>query len=470
MKNGTTLRQRMRRQTETRDLFEKAKSYAYDYLETLYHRPVFPTDEAIEGLKVFDEPFPDTPADSDQTLRMLHEHGSPATVAQAGGRYYGFVCGGVAPAAAAARWLSDVWDQNAGMYILSPIASRLETVCETWLIDILGLPGETAAGFVGGTMTATMCGLAAGRNTVLKQQGWDVISKGLFGAPPIRIVLGEQAHATVFKALAILGIGENRIERVPVDDQGRMIAKAVPELDDRTILILQAGNVNSGAFDPLEELCGRANEAAAWVHIDGAFGLWAAGSGSKKHLVHGMEKADSWAADAHKTLNAPYDCGIVLCRDREALVTAMHLSGSYIQYSEQRDGFLYTPDMSRRARGIDLWVTLRSLGRSGIEELVDGLCERAVQFADRLRSHGFRILNDVVFNQVLVACDTPEETRAVLEAVQRSGECWCGGAEWSGEPVIRVSVCSWVTTAENVEQSVRAFVRARDANGRKIHR
>jgi glutamate/tyrosine decarboxylase-like PLP-dependent enzyme len=313
-------------------------------------------------------------------------------------------------------------------------------------------------------MAAMMCGLAAGRNEILKRQNWDVSSKGLFNAPKIRIVLGEQAHASVFKALSILGIGKEQIERVPVDSQGRMDTGRMPELDDRTILIKQAGNVNSGAFDPFDEICDRASGVGAWVHIDGAFGLWAAGSRSKKYLTHGIEKADSWAVDAHKTLNAPYDCGIVLCRNREALVTAMHLSGSYIQYSEKRDGFLYTPDMSRRARGVELWATLRSLGRSGVEQLVDGLCDRAVQFADGLRNEGFRILNDVVFNQVLVACETPEQTKTTLENIQKSGECWCGGAVWFGEPVIRISVCSWATTAADVERSVAAFVKAREVN------
>jgi glutamate/tyrosine decarboxylase-like PLP-dependent enzyme len=225
---------------------------------------------------------------------------------------------------------------------------------------------------------------------------------------------------------------------------------------------MQAGNVNTGAFDPFDGLCDLANRVGSWVHIDGAFGLWAAGSKKKKYLTQGIEKADSWAVDAHKTLNAPYDCGIVLCKDREALVTAMNLSGSYLSYSEKRDGFLYTPDMSRRARGVELWATLRSLGRSGIEEIVDGLCDRAIQFANQLRAKGFRILNDVVLNQVLVACDHPEQTKKTLENIQRSGECWCGGAVWFGEPVIRISVCSWATTSEDVEKSVVTFVNARE--------
>jgi len=456
------IREKIRSGTANRELFEQAKSYAYAYMDNLYDRVVFPTEDAINRLEVFDESFPEKPCDSEETLSLLHEYGSPATVAQTGGRYFGFVCGGAIPTAVAVKWLSDVWDQNPGMYVLSPIVSRLETVCEQWLIDLFGLPSETAAGFVVGTMAAIMCGIAAGRNEILKRQNWDVSSKGLFGAPKIRVVLGEQAHATVFKALAILGLGNEQIERVPVDTQGRMVVERIPKLDDRTILIMQAGNVNSGAFDPFDEICDRANRVGAWVHIDGAFGLWAAGSKRKKYLTKGIQKANSWAVDAHKTLNAPYDCGIVLCKNREALVTAMHLSGSYIQYSEKRDGFLYTPDMSRRARGVELWATLRSLGRSGIEELVDGLCDRAVQFANRLQAEGFHILNDVVFNQVLVACDTPEQTKATLENIQKSGECWCGGAIWFGEPVIRISVCSWATTAADIDRSAAAFVKARE--------
>jgi glutamate/tyrosine decarboxylase-like PLP-dependent enzyme len=462
MTGKENLREKMRSQTAAKDLFEQARSYAYDYLDELYDREVFPTEEAVKRLDVFDEPLPEKPCNSEETLRLLHEYGSPATVAQAGGRYFGFVCGSAVPTALAAKWLSDIWDQNPGLYMLSPIVSRLETVCEKWLIDIFGLPDETAAGCVGGTMTAIMCGVAAGRNQLLKRQNWDVISKGLYGAPKLRIVLGDQAHATVFKTLAILGIGSEQIERVPVDAQGRMLADRLPELDERTIVIMQAGNVNSGAFDPFDEICDRANNVGAWVHIDGAFGLWAAGSGGRKYLTKGIEKADSWAVDAHKTLNAPYDCGIILCKSREALVTAMHLSGSYIQYSKKRDGFLYTPDMSRRARAVELWATLKSLGRSGVEELVDGLCDRAQQFAALLQNEGFRILNDVVFNQVLVACDTPGQTKATLENIQKSGECWCGGAVWFGEPVIRISVCSWATTAADIERSVAAFVKARE--------
>jgi glutamate/tyrosine decarboxylase-like PLP-dependent enzyme len=395
-------------------------------------------------------------------LRMLHEYGSPATVATTGSRYFGMVVGGVFPPVMAVKWLADVWDQLSALYVTSSVTAKLEAVCEKWLLDILGLPSQCVAGFVSGTSMATMCGLAAGRYELLKRQGWDVNSSGLFGAPPIRVVVGTDAHSTVFKALALLGLGKDRVEWAPVDDQGRIRADQVPELDNHTLLILQAGNVNSGSFDPLDELCERAQAAGAWVHIDGAFGLWAAASAKKRHLTHGMEKADSWSVDGHKTLNTPYDSGIVICKHREALVASMQATGSYIIYGENRDGMLYTPEMSRRSRAIELWATLKSIGKNGVEELVDCLCDRAQQFAQQMDAQGFHILNDVVFNQVLVACDTPEQTAATLKKLQLSGECWCGGAKWQNTPVIRVSVCSWATTAEDIDRTVRAFVKARE--------
>jgi glutamate/tyrosine decarboxylase-like PLP-dependent enzyme len=451
----------MRLQHQGRELFEQAKAYAYAYMDTSFQRNVFPGDEAIRNLAAFDEPFPATPGDPVETLRLLHEYGSPATVAQTGGRYFGFVNGGSLPASLAAKWLADVWDQNAALYVISPIASRLESICEKWLVELLGLPEGAAAGFVSGTSAATLCGLAAGRNELLKRQGWDANSDGLFGAPEVRVVLGEQAHATVFKALALLGLGLSRVETVPVDDQGRMRMDRLPPLDGRCLVIAQAGNVNSGAFDPIDEICDRARNANAWVHIDGAFGLWAAGSRSKQHLTRGIQKADSWSVDAHKTLNAPYDCGIILCRNREILVSAMQTAGSYILFSDKRDGMHFTPEMSRRARGVELWAALRTLGREGVEELVDRLCRHAGRFAGLLRARGFRILNDVAFNQVLAAGDTPEQTKATLDNLQRSGVCWCGGAVWNGEPVIRISVCSWATTDADVDRSVDAFMEAR---------
>jgi glutamate/tyrosine decarboxylase-like PLP-dependent enzyme len=456
------LQEAMYSQIQGRGLFEQAKSYAYAYMESVYDRNVFPTDEAIKMLSAFDESLPTAPSNPVEILRMLHEHGSPATVAQTGGRYFGFVNGSSVPTALAARWLSDVWDQNAALYVISPIISQLEATCEKWLVELLELPAGTAAGFVSGTSTATLCGLAAGRHELLKRQGWEVNSDGLFGAPNLRVILGAQAHATVFKALAVLGLGRARVEIVSTDNQGRMIVDKMPELDSHCLVIAQAGNVNTGAFDPFDDICNRARRVDAWVHIDGAFGLWAAGSRTKKLLTHGIEQADSWSVDAHKTLNAPYDCGIILCKHREALVTAMQATASYIHYSDKRDGMLYTPEMSRRARVVELWATLKFLGKDGVDELVGRLCDHAKRFAKNLHAKGFRILNDVVFNQVLVACDTPELTKTTLENIQKSGECWCGGAVWNGEPVIRISVCSWATTTADVERSVAAFVKARD--------
>lgn len=453
----------MAAQVAGKALFEQAKSYAYAYMNEANDRRVFPDDEAIEKLAAFDGPLPPHPQPAEEVLKRLGEYGSPATVAQTGGRYFGFVNGNAAPVALAARWLSDVWDQNPALYVISPTVAKLEQVCEQWLRELLGLPAGTVAGFVSGTSIATMGGLAAGRYALLKKQGWDVNEDGLFGAPPVRVVVSQQAHSTVFKALALLGLGNKRVDLVPADPAGRLDAAHMPRLDANTLVILQAGNVNTGSFDDFERICGLAQSAGAWVHIDGAFGLWAAASPRQKHLTAGIEKADSWSADGHKTLNTPYDCGIILCKHRDALVASMQATGAYIQYGENRDNMLYTPEMSRRARAVELWATLAFLGRSGVAELVDGLCERAAQFAEMLAANGFRVLNEVVFNQVLVACETPAETRATLAGIQASGECWCGGTTWGDEPAIRISVCSWATTPADVARSVQAFIKARDA-------
>jgi glutamate/tyrosine decarboxylase-like PLP-dependent enzyme len=444
-----------------RPLFVHSAQLAQDYMTGVADQPVFPSEAALAGLAAFDEPLPDEPCDPAAMLRQLHDLGAPATTVSTGGRYFGFVTGGVLPPVVAARWLADAWDQNAALYVLSPVASKLEAVCQAWLIDLLGLPAGCVAGFVGGTSTATAVGLAAARQELLRRQGWDVNAKGLFGAPPIRVVIGAEAHGTAFKALALLGLGRERVELVPADGQGRMLAGALPALDEHTLVFAQAGNVNTGSFDPFEAICDRASEAGAWVHVDGAFGLWAAASPRLRHLVKGMDRADSWSVDAHKTLNAPYDCGIILCRHPEAAAMAMQNTGAYIVYSEQRDGMLYTPEMSRRSRGIELWATLKTLGRKGSAELVEGLCERARQASGLLQQAGFRILNEVVFNQVLVACLSKEETLATLKQLQASGECWCGGTTWQGTTAIRLSVCSWATTPEDIDRTVAAFVSAR---------
>lgn len=347
MDGKTNTCDRLRRDALDFGLFDQAHGCAVDYMQGVQDQAVWPGQAALDGLSRFDEPLPGEGCDPYGILSLLHEAGSPAAVAQTGGRYFGFVNGGAVPAALAAKWLSNVWDQNAALYVISPVCSRLEEVCERWIVELLGLPEGTAAGFVSGSSAATLSGLAAGRNELLARQGYDAASRGLFQAPELRVVLGAGAHSTVYKALSILGLGSSRIETVPAGSQGAIDASAMPRLDDRTLLILQAGNVNSGAFDGFRALCTKAREAGAWVHVDGAFGLWAAASGRLRHLTDGVELADSWSVDAHKTLNAPYDCGIILCRHRQALSSALHMTGSYIQLSEQRDGMLYTPEMSR---------------------------------------------------------------------------------------------------------------------------
>ena len=464
----STIRDQMRMDMADKNLFARAAELSQSYAESINDRSVFPEPAALNGLRVFDEPLPEKGDAAGKILELLHEAGSPATVAQTGRRYFGFVNGGVVPVALAVKWLTDFWDQNAALHVISPVASKLEQVCERWLTDILGLGDGVSAGFVGGSSVAIFGGLAAARYRCLANQGWDVNAKGLAGAPPIRVIASDQAHGTVRKAIALLGLGTDNVEWLATDDQGRLIADPLPELNDATIVCLQAGNVTSGSFDPFRAVCEQASVAGAWVHIDGAFGLWASVSDATRHLTDGIELAQSWSLDGHKTLNAPYDNGILLCRDRDALVSAMQANGSYIVYGEERDGMLYTPEMSRRARAAELWATLRFLGRDGLDELVSGLHDRARQFAEELGRAGFRILNDVVFNQVVVAGNTEAETLRTLELVQQSGECWAGGAEWQGERIIRVSVCSWATTHEDVTRSVAAFATAKEQAAREL--
>jgi glutamate/tyrosine decarboxylase-like PLP-dependent enzyme len=451
------------KQHDLHALLDQAHQYANEYIDTIDQRPVYPDEKALEALNDFEQAMPQEGTDPFEALKLLHQSGSPATVAQTGGRYFGFVNGGIHPPALAAKWLADTWDQNAALRVMSPITAKLEDLCERWLVDLFKLPEGTAAGFVSGTSMSLMCGIAVGRNQILERQGWDVVAQGLFGAPEVKVVLGEQAHSAVFKALSFVGLGRDRVNLAPCDNQGRIIPEELPELDEHTLLILSAGNVNSGSFDPMQELCERGREAGAWIHVDGAFGLWAAASPNTYPLYQGAELADSWSVDAHKTLNAPYDCGVVLCKDRGALVSALQASGAYLEWSEHRDGMLYTPEMSRRARAIELWMTLKTMGKDGVAELIDQLCARAKKFAEGLERNGFRILNEVDFNQVLVACENDRVTEATLERIQRSGECWCGGSKWLGESVIRISVCSFVTTEEDVERSVCVLVKAKES-------
>lgn len=457
------IRKTMRHDLSDRSLFEMSQTAAHDYAESINLRNVYPTEEALASLSDFDESLPQQSCDAKIIVDQLHEIGSPATIAQIGGRYYGLVNGGVVPAALAAKWLTDFWDQNCPLYFSSPITSKLESITENWLRQLLGLPERTVAGFVSGSSLAIFAALAAARFRIFDNQGWDINQKGFHGAPKIRLIASRQAHATVFKAIALLGFGLDNIEWVDADDQGCIRPDKIPPLCNVSILLLQAGNVNSGGFDQFRPICENARQAGAWVHIDGAFGLWAAGSTTLSGLVDGIELANSWSMDAHKTLNAPYDNGIVLCEDKDALVKALQATGAYITYGENRDGMLYTPEMSRRSRAIELWVTMKYLGRDGIDQLVTGLHQRARQAAKQLSEAGFHILNDVCFNQVLISCDTEAKTQSVLENVQEEGVCWVGGSQWQNKSVIRLSVCSWATTEDDINQSVESFIRALDA-------
>ncbi|MGB2380721.1 MAG: pyridoxal phosphate-dependent decarboxylase family protein [Porticoccaceae bacterium] len=464
------LRQTMHAEQQLKALYDQARGYAFEYAEGVTDRRVFPTQQAVADLDNFVENMPSSGDDGGSILQLLHQYGSPASVAQTGGRYFGFVNGGAIPVTLATKWLTDFWDQNTALHLMSPITSKLEEICERWLQQLLGLPETTAAGFVSGTSSAIFCALAAARWRLYANQGWDFNARGHNGAPPMRIIAGRQTHGAVIKALALLGFGLDNIEWVEADDQGRILADDMPALDSSCIVLLQAGNVNSGAFDPFDNICDIANAAGAWVHIDGAFGLWAAGTQRLKHLCQGIEKAQSWSVDGHKTLNTPYDSGILLCKDREALVTALQSSGAYLpqSFGDKRDGMLYTPEMSRRARAIELWAALKYLGKSGVDELVYGLHERATQFAKELSAAHFTVLNDVVFNQVIVSpSDDDEVTQLILEHIQASGECWVGSSMWQGKKVIRVSVCSWVTSAEDISRSVVAFIAAREATCEK---
>ncbi|MEM7050376.1 MAG: aminotransferase class V-fold PLP-dependent enzyme [Acidobacteriota bacterium] len=444
-------------------LLEQAAGYARRYIEQVEDQPVFPAATARRRLAELDGPLPDSPSSPEAMLALLHEVGSPATVAQTAGRYFGFVNGGALPPAVAARWLADVWDQNAALDVMSPIAARLELLCERWLVQLFGLPPKTAAGFVTGTSASLLCGIVTARDSLLRRQGWDVHGQGLYGAPEIRVVAGSQAHAAARRALSLAGLGSERVEWVEVDDQGRLLLEDLPTLDDRTLVLAQAGNVNSGAFDPVGEVCRQAAAAGAWVHVDGAFGLWAGACRETAHLYAGIERADSWSVDAHKTLNVPYDCGIILCRHRGELAASLRADAAYLASEGERQAMHHTPDMSRRARAVELWACLLTLGRRGIDDLVSQLCGRARQLAAELEDAGFEICNRVVFNQVLVRGEDDAQTSATLRHLQDSGECWCGGTTWRGDPAIRVSVCSWATTEGDIRRTAAAFVAARRA-------
>jgi glutamate/tyrosine decarboxylase-like PLP-dependent enzyme len=445
-----------------RELLIAAAGRAAAYLDGLQIREVMPSRDSIERLnKALDLSLPNEPSDAAEVLAFIDTYGSPATVASAGGRYFGFVTGGALPVTVAAQYVAAGWDQNCFSFIASPAVACFEAAALRWVKEVLRLPTSCEGALVTGATMANFTCLAAARNQVLGIHGWDVDRQGLFGAPPITVVLGEEAHASLYKVLSMLGLGRDRVRRVPADGQGRMRADCLPLLGGPAIVCLQAGNVNSGAFDPADEIIAWARGSGAWVHVDGAFGLWALAVPDLAAPIRGFLGADSWATDAHKWLNVPYDSGIALVRDREALTRAMSVSGSYLLLAqERRDAINLGPDSSRRARALEIWAALRYLGRSGLSDLVERNCRQARAMANRLKGAGIEILNDVVLNQVVVAFGDDARTSQVLTRVQELGTCWCGGTTWKERTAMRISLCSWATTDDDVERSAAAIIDA----------
>jgi glutamate/tyrosine decarboxylase-like PLP-dependent enzyme len=461
---------------DRRTLLRQTADLAADYLEGLGERRVRASATRDELVKVLGGAIPERGEAPGEVIADLAAGGDPGIVASAGPRYFGFVVGGGLPAALAADWLTSAWDQNAGLYALSPTASVVEEVAAEWLVDVLGLPAGSSVGFSTGATMASFTGLAAGRHAVLARAGWNVEEDGLTGAPPIAVVVGDEAHVTIHVSLQMLGLGRNRVHKVAADEQGRMRPDALREtlavLDGPVLVSAQSGNVNTGAFDPLPEIVEAVRAMPnAWLHVDGAFGLWAAATPGLRHLVAGLADADSWTTDAHKWLNVPYDSGIVIVRDAAAHHAAMTLGAAYYVETAggERDPYNWVSESSRRARGFPIYAALRSLGRAGLAEMLERCCALARRMADGLRgTEGVTILNDVVLNQVLVRftppgggseAETDAFTRAVVAAVQADGTCWLGGTAWHGMAAMRISVSNWSTTEADADVSVGAILR-----------
>ncbi len=443
---------------------DRAHAHALDWLSSLEDRPVPPQASIDQVVQALGTALPEDGSDPAEVVDLLAEACEPGLTAMGSGRFFGFVIGGTHPAALATDWLVSAWDQNCGLRRVTPAHSAVEDVTSAWLLDLLGLPSESAVGFVTGATMANFTGLAAGRDAVLRGAGWDVAQRGLNGGPRVRVLVGAERHDTVDLALRYLGLGSP--EPVEVDEQGRVRADALESAlssgsDEPTIVVLQAGNVHSGAFDPFTEAITAAHAHGAWVHIDGAFGLWAAASPSYRHLVTGYEAADSWTTDAHKTLNVPYDTGLAIVRDAAALRASMGMHGAYLILDELGEPFDKVPEISRRGRAFPVWAVLRSLGRSGVAELVDRLCRHASALAAGLDDiEGAAVINDVVFTQVCATFGTDERTQEVGRRLFEDGTAWMTGSTWRGQSVLRISVSNWSTTENDVERSLDAVRKA----------
>jgi glutamate/tyrosine decarboxylase-like PLP-dependent enzyme len=448
-----------------RELLERVLEEATGFLDGLDDRHVASAVDVDGVAKVLGGPLSDEGADPQSVIEELIAGAEPGLVAMPSGRFFGWVIGGVLPAALAADWLTSVWDQNAGLLVSSPAAAAVERVAGEWLLDLLGLPSGAAVGFVTGGMMANFTCLAAARHAVLRRAGWDVDGEGLQDAPKLTVVVGAERHESIDLSLRFLGLGHGRSRRVAVDDQGRIRLDALAETLEATgggplIVCLQAGNVHSGAYDPLSDAIDLAHRYGAWVHVDGAFGLWAASSPRFCDLTAGMVRADSWATDAHKTLNVPYDCGLAIVGDTDAMYAAMGMHAAYLIQDERPDPFSSVPEFSRRARGFTVWAALRSLGRQGVAEMVEGLCARARQFADGLEAmDGVSVLNEVVFTQVCATFGSEKVTREVSRRLLREGTAWMTTSTWRDQAVLRISVSNWRTTAADVERTLAAVRR-----------
>jgi glutamate/tyrosine decarboxylase-like PLP-dependent enzyme len=446
---------------ETQKLLEAAYRSSLAYVQGIDARPVAPYAAALANLLELDTVLPQDGADPLEVFARIDRLGSPATVATTGGRFFGYVVGGALPVTIAATQLAAAWDQNAGTWNLSPASAEMERIVGRWLLELLDLPEEAVVGFVTGSTMGTFSAIAAARSALLKKLGWDVKKRGLAGSPALRIVTSEECHPTNFRALGYAGFGLDQVEYVPTDAQSRLDPARLPALDDHTIVLLQAGNINSGSMDPFAQVCDAAAEAGAWVHIDGAFGLWARASQRTKPMTHGVERADSWCVDGHKWLNLPQDSAIYACRHHEAVHDVYGVNATYlIRDGAKREPQWFTPELSRRARGVEWYAALATLGRAGVEDLIDRCCSYARRFAQDLANAGYDVCNEVTLNQVVFALPTQEQTERALQAIQASGVTWLGPTRWKERYAMRISVSSAATTLQDVERSIDVMVKA----------
>ena len=443
------------------DLVRNAADHAIAYATSIDGRAAAPAPEAVAALAAFDEPLPEAPTDAAATIELLQRIGGPATMGSTGPNYFGFVNGATYPVALGASFLVNAWDQNAALPVMSPVSAAIYDVARRWVLDVLGLDGGADVAFVTGATVANASCLAAARDALLAEHGWDVQRDGLFGAPEIRVIIGEKAHSTLRKSLGLIGLGRDRVTVVPSDDQGRMRADLLPTdvaAGTPVLVCAQAGEVNTGAFDPFAEIADWVETHNGWLHVDGAFGLWALADPSRAPLVDGLRRADSWATDGHKWLNVTYDCGIAIVRRPGALRRTFAAVAGYLPPEDGFEAMHHTPQSSQRARQIEVWAVLRTLGRAGVANLVQQASDCAVVIADRLRSEGFTILNDVVLNQVLVRLRDAATTERLLAEVQRDGRVWCGPTQWAGGTAMRISVSSWKTTIDDARAAADVIV------------